>query len=341
LLSAPYAQQVRSKIDKDHVPAFLAQETAPLYFPVVRIKITPEKLFVKEKFGVVVVNETQRVLFIHQTGKAAIELMENIEKGEYTFGVDSNNEINILVSNQERSLLKVYKIDPLLVSVQAFDLSREMQFAKKAVFKESKFYIQNKYAAYIYDCIAGIVTDKKGYNELDNIFNEPGLIGMEFQKLIAAGKYPVYNESIFYHIKNIHVNDSGQLIIGKRVLSLQNKIYINLKENYGDKSRNKVAKQATDDLNLLQNKKLKFTAWAWDDGSIAVADPRGFLHLKSSDTSIPEITIVMVLDRVTACWASDQTACGLSFYINEKMVTTETAEEFYDHYIQKFINRLI
>ncbi len=81
--------------------------------------------------------------------------------------------------------------------------------------------------------------------------------------------------------------------------------------------------------------------WVWDDGSEAIIDPRGLLHLKSSDTALPEITIVLVLDRHMACWASDNSACGHIYYINKDLVNIKTAETFYNTYIQKFIDRLI
>lgn len=342
LLSAPHAPKAKSKSGKDYAPAFLLGAPTPLYFPTVRMRITPEKLFVKEKYGAVFVNETNRVLFISKTGKAATELMVNIEKGGYTFGVDSNNEINILVSNEQRPFLKLYKINPGSLEIKTIDLSTEIRFAKKAVFKESKLYIQNNYAAFIFDCIAEVIVDKKEYNGLHSVLNSAGYGSdrPEFNKLIARSEYPLCNESIFYRIKNIHVNNNGQLVFGKRVLSRQNQ-HISLIENCQDKSKNKAAKVVADNLNLLQNKNLKFMVWAWDDGSEAVIDPRGLVHLKSSDTSLPEITIVMVLDKVTTCWASDYHACGSSVYINEKMSATESAEKFYNYYIQKFINRLI
>lgn len=341
LLAAPGTQLKRKK-DNDALPAFLLQKPSPLFFPYIRIKVSHEKIVIKEGFGAVIINETQRVLFISEknTGKASVELMSTIEKGEYTLGVDSNGEINILVSNQQRNLLKVYKINPESLQFQIIDLSNEIVFVKNAVFKGNKLFILNNQGVFVYDCVAAVVVQKKKDDEY-TFENMVQYKLSEFTKGISTKKYPLYNESVFYHIKNIHVNDSGCLVIGKRILTVQDKIHISLKENYPDKSKNKVAKPSDNSLNLLQNKSQQFNVWVWDDGSEAIVDPRGFLHLKSADASLPEITIVMILDRVTACWASDNTACGSLFYINDKIVTVKTAERFYDDYIQKFIDRLI
>ncbi len=341
LLAAPHPQAKRKK-GSEALPAFLLQRPSPLYFPAIRIKFSHEKIFIKEGCGAVIINETQRVLFISEknTGKTLVELMSTIEKGEYTLGIDSNGEINILVSNLQRNLLKVYKINPESLQFQTIDLSNEILFVKNAVFKDNKLFILNNQGIFVYDCIAAVVVQKTDNTE----YTFESMVKYklsEFNKGISTKKYPLYNESIFYHIKNIHVNDSGRMVIGKRILTVQDKIHISLKENYQDKSKNKVAKPSDNSLNLLQNKGQLFNIWTWDDGSEAIVDPRGFLHLKSADASLPEITIVMILDRVTACWASDNTACGSLFYINDKIVTVKTAERFYDDYIQKFIDRLI
>lgn len=51
----------------------------------------------------------------------------------------------------------------------------------------------------------------------------------------------------------------------------------------------------------------------WSDGSEAVVDSRGFLHLRSTHAAVPEITLVLILGKATAGWASDGTRFG-SFY---------------------------
>jgi hypothetical protein len=341
LLAAP--QLLKHQIKKGHAatPAFLLQQPSPLFFPAFRVKIEPEKLFVKDGFGAVAVNETQRVFFAPQKEKSAIELMSSIEKGAYFIGVDSNNVINILVSTQQKKRSKLYKIQPGSFEVTATDLPIEIGFALKAQFKEDIFYMETNFAAYAYDCIAGVVIEQKPFGGFNYLMTDTVLSRLELRKKVDFHKYFNDHESVFYKVKNIHVNGEGKLVMGKHMLSLQNKLYIGLKENDATQIKTKLAKLANESLNLLQNKSLQFNVWVWDDGSEAIVDPRGFLHLKSSDASLPGITIVMILNRVTACWASDNTACGSLFYINEKMVSIKTTEEFYNNYIQKFIDRLI
>jgi hypothetical protein len=55
----------------------------------------------------------------------------------------------------------------------------------------------------------------------------------------------------------------------------------------------------------------------WDDGSEAFLDSRGLLHLRSSDTSIPEMSIVLT-DSKLAGWCSDGRLWGDRYFIGER-----------------------
>jgi hypothetical protein len=339
LLSPP--QKPKVKKDNVDLPAFLAQKPSPLYFPAIRVKYAPDKFFVQDDFGALAISETQRVFLRKRKDEGAVELLSYIEKGSYTIGISSDNEINILVNNRQRKPLRLYRTIPESFDMQAIDLPVEIEFATNVVFKENKFYIESHYGAYVYDCIAGVVIDKKPNGTFREVMKAPDLLTLEQHKRMVFHKYFNNYESIFFKVKNIHINGEGKLVLGKHELYIQDKIYIRLRENYNNREKKKAAKLTDGRLNLVQNKSLVFALWVWDDGSEAIVDPRGFLHLKSDDAYLPEKTIVMVLDRVTACWASDNSACGSHFFIDPKAANIKTAETFYNEYIQKFIDRLI
>lgn len=342
LLAAPLKPTLKSgNIDQ---PAFLNQVISPLYYPQVRIKFVPGKMFVAPNpdIGIIAINETQRVFMSIGKDKGLVELLCYIEKGDYTFGIDTNNEINILVSNTQRSLLKLYKINPDSFEVSNIVLPIEIGYASSAAFRENKqFYIESHSGAFIYDCIACVVTDKKQHGAFSNIIAETAAANMALFKKYEFHKFYDQFSIVFFRLQNIHINDAGKLVLGKHELFVRERVHISFKENYSKAGIRKEAKYNEGNLTPLQNKRLAFTVWTWDDGSQAVVDPRGFVHLKSADKKIPEITIILILGKVTACWASDNSACGSLYYINEKTVTVKTAETFYNDYIQKFITQLL
>lgn len=52
----------------------------------------------------------------------------------------------------------------------------------------------------------------------------------------------------------------------------------------------------------------------WENGNKAFLDSRGLLHLKSKNSSVPEITLVLD-DEEMAAWTTDQKVCGPDFYL--------------------------
>ena len=200
--------------------------------------------------------------------------------------------------------------------------------------------MQTNNAVFVYDYTAEIVIDKKERQAFANIFNQPGSTSLELKQAISSNKLTLDYESIFYRIKEMHINNKKQLVVGKHVLHVTNKMHISFDDHPPISNNEKRAKLLEDTMYLVQNKNVRFNVWIWEDGSEAIVDSRGLLHLKSADSAIPEITIVMVLNRTSACWASDGTAAGATYFINEKITRVISAEDFHNLYIQKYIDHL-
>jgi hypothetical protein len=83
--------------------------------------------------------------------------------------------------------------------------------------------------------------------------------------------------------------------------------------------------------------RVKMHLATWPDGSRAWLDNRGLLHLRSSDRSIPELSLVLN-DRVPlAAWSSDGKMCGRPEFLGD--VKSEPAAYFGD-IIRRFRQRL-
>ena len=61
----------------------------------------------------------------------------------------------------------------------------------------------------------------------------------------------------------------------------------------------------------------------WDDGSRAYLDSRGLLHLKSSDPSIPDLTLVLC-DGTTAGWCANGKLFGSSYFTGSETYADPT-----------------
>jgi hypothetical protein len=76
---------------------------------------------------------------------------------------------------------------------------------------------------------------------------------------------------------------------------------------------------------------------AWSDGSRAVLDSRGMLHLKSSDAAIPELTLVLC-DGALAGWCADGRWFGPAYFIGEHVATRGAV--IYEEILRPFLARL-
>ena len=148
--------------------------------------------------------------------------------------------------------------------------------------------------------------------------------------------------SAMYKVKSMYVSDNGMLVIGNyHLFADKHSRSIKITEN---REKFAVCKASTEfDTNRLyiSNRGLKFASRKWPDGSLAVIDSRGFLHLKSSDSSIADITIVLVTGTVTACWSSDGYVCGHPYFIPENVSNKIEVIDFYKRFIQKFIYQVM
>ena len=142
---------------------------------------------------------------------------------------------------------------------------------------------------------------KSGTGIIQRSFNE-------HKKFINNG----YN--VFHRVHEVFINDSGNLSLDYNELNITdgNTILFQTK-----KDKQKIRKRSTPSVGpntLKSNPNLWLRKYTWSDGSTAIIDANGLLHLKSADNKLPEITIVMVLDKPTTCWASNGFICGSEYF---------------------------
>jgi hypothetical protein len=78
-------------------------------------------------------------------------------------------------------------------------------------------------------------------------------------------------------------------------------------------------------------------AATWKDGSRAVLDSRGMLHLKSSETAIPELTLVLCTGTL-AGWCADGRWFGPPYFIGEHLPIPGAV--IYEEVLKPFVSRL-
>jgi hypothetical protein len=145
--------------------------------------------------------------------------------------------------------------------------------------------------------------------------------------------------NVLTNIEQIYVDGESLMLDGRSLIINHNSHGISLKRpvyNYNRERISAISVYPTQ-INIpdVNYKLLKFT---WENGCEAFLDSRGLLHLRAPNG--PEITIVLILNRSTACWASDGATCGTEYFIGKHPENRMAIQDFYKKYIQSFIDAL-
>jgi hypothetical protein len=324
------------------LPAFLKQAASPLYFPTAAMRLSANNTFHNSEFGVAGVTDTKRVLYWPFKVLGAREILNHIEPGNYYFGFDGIVTLYILVINIENKLLKFYKIHTVKNEVESKDLSAEILQAQEAIFHTNLYFIRTIRGVVLFDCINSQVDEHQHKETVAQLFGKykSQRVWSDFGHL---KRYINNGYSVLQRVQNISLNQSKELCLDHNVIRLWGNDMIKLTDT---RKATTIRQHLQQELQMeesirVPNPAVKFSKAVWKDGSEAVVDSRGMLHLRSSDPEIPEITIVLVLGKACGCWASDGKVSGAFYFTGADPSQSMPADIFYSTYIQRFIDQLL
>lgn len=320
------------KYDTKGLPAMMSDDSYPLLFPSSKIKINVAVAF---KFGgrVAILTQDRRVLYWTAKDRGAIELITSVKNGDCFWG-SSDSHLFLLISSVQSAYIHIYRIELWQHTVTGHTINQIK--ATEVSFDKDTFYVSTTDGVVLIDAHSGSII--------------PGAVGlMHLKQLKVTLHFQVLNEikkminngySVINSAQSIYVNPGGKLFVDKREIKLDDSgRYLNLIMNEMNPIEwIKPVRQEAMQLSHLP--KLKFTKFVWADGSEAVMDSRGLLHLKSSDKNIPEITIILIVDKTTACWSADGKIAGSPYFTGNIQTNVLLHSNFYSSYIQPFINTL-
>jgi MoxR-vWA-beta-propeller ternary system domain bpX1/MoxR-vWA-beta-propeller ternary system domain bpX0 len=318
-------------------PAFYNEAELPLFYLMTNARVSRMHTLQHPSVGVVNITQNQRVLRVSSADLGATELLPFIEEGEYCMGFGSIAMVYILVSNEQTRLFKLYKIhmDKGLSETHDFTGRVFATVDEMAFYKSSFFLKSNK----IINCFTGTLEEGIGFE---------GILG-EYRQVKEAidlkqiKKFLNNRNSPLHHPKAIFINDKGQLTIDRFSLVLVNSNVLLFRQT--SEQYHELETDRDEPLHVstpFENPNIICYEKKWADGSLASVDTHGFLHLKSSNKSIPEVTIVLTFANDISAWVSDDSIFGSTYFNN----TTKNTEElppsyFYRTYIQRFINHIL
>lgn len=326
-----------------NMPAIMQEYPCPLFFPTSKIKFNTDCFYELKKDHVVCITIDQRVLYWDSRTRGARELIEYLEPGRFCFGATGTSSVYVLVYSYNTKSCYLYKVSTQGGNVEIIKLPETISEVTEMAFNSDRFYIRANGDLYVVDTVRGNVLPyadiPENYNTtVDNYRNRPANLSY-FKRLVNDG-YTTLST-----VKYVYINHNGDLGFDERHIAFKVESgMIVIDHNHQDQHKN-MRSWNTKEVDVpsfeIQNKGLKFSKFVWSDGSAVLADSRGFLHLQSSDSTIPEITIVMVMGKPTACWASDGRVCGPAYFTGVDNAESRDVTGFYYNYIQRFIDTIV
>lgn len=328
------------------LPAFFHQETSFLYFPTPSTKLSKYNTVITPNDGVMMVTEDQRLLYWEKRNLGAMELMHYIEGGSYYFGV-YEYKVYIIVHNQKKVIW--YSVDLQTGETISKDYSERVKMTYRGIqFKKKYFYIGAYPKAYLIDCETEELLEQP-HRELVKITGSMSTYSPRLD-FGSVRKHINNSYSTLQKPKRMYIDTSGCLCIGGHFLNCVNNYamqWLHKKQDFYSKHR--FAKdqkpiqcvEKIEEKGLSGNESIKFCRSVFANGSEAMMDSRGLLHLRSANKNLPEVTLVLIIGQPTAAWASDGAYCGNSYFHNKSQIGRYCqVEDFYGQYVQAFIDEL-
>lgn len=327
------------------LPIFNSFRPHPLRIPSKSIRIRRINTRVFSNNRVAVITEMRQILYWDGSGQAAMMAVPFFPAFSYEYIQLVEDEALIAVGLiPNRKKLMVYRYEFETGVRMQFDLSEAVGqywcsitligsrlIARKHEYANGKYQLTN----YVLDTDSGRVTqeDPQGKpfpSPLVEVRNQTEPIGA-----IRAIVNPGY--SCFLNNRRVGFTTDGELVVESRKLVCEGS---ELSFDYGG---NKLAVwQEAEYTGVVfeGGGNARIRRVAFNGGTMAFLDDRGFIHLRSSDPELPEVSILLVIGSPTAAWTSDGRWFGNPYFHLPRNEAESDAEEFHKNYILPIFNRI-
>ncbi len=329
------------KVKQPGKTAFIGAEVMPLYCPSSRFYITADNSMVHRGRSLIGITDDHRLLYWESRSKGALEVLPFVEVGRYTFGTSGSEWVYVLVEMDQPRQLKLYVLkDFELIKEVVIDYPQKHFESSKTAFGNDYFYLKLDKDLYKISAKTGHINSENEDESLRSLLTairpHPKRFG-NFKRLINSG----YN--MWTSIERVYINELKQLCLDKRALTLTAERTLKILPQPRIQGRQELAirrfSNATHSI-IPENPHLQFSFARWGDEVEVIIDYRGFLHLRTTDNSLPEITLTLILGKQLAGWTSDGLVFG-SQYFQRGFGTVYQPQAIYYGEIGNYIKKIL
>ncbi len=331
----------------DSLPAFFHAEKSPIYFPATNLRLRPHNSSVNASGTVMVLTDQRRLLYWDRNNYGAEEIFPYVKRGPEVKMQQLGWRFHlVLVKTEVPGKYWLYLYDQTTRQSHEVELEGLAPYAA-IFFNDGILYYQlEKVQSYLSFRKRNFITGTEEDDTQPYERKPEWQIGRPVQRLIHRNEMQQtinFGYSVLQHVKYLNITPDGCLKLDRRALFLNEVNEWRLVETEEGRYDYKTQVRIEDvhlGLAFPKNPELKLRRVKWGDGTVAWLDPRGILHLRSSDPNLPEISIVLVLDAATAMWASNGECTGALYFVGSGRHKHRTATEFNEMYLRPLLQRI-
>ncbi|RSK36273.1 hypothetical protein [Hymenobacter metallilatus] len=332
-------------------PVFMDLQPAPLRLPATAVRPRPINSVLVPNLGALIITDTGRAMYWPRKDRGALELLNGVEAGECRFGSDGHTAFFLLVSRSAEQRLWFYRLPvhgqaagqvvvDLSAEVRGLTLTPYITWRDQAV----AFWVNGQFV--VVDYLTGTITERTPAAPPTSTGQPNFYQGGSIKKHINNG----YNT--LQRVTRLGITPQGELAVEGYLLALSKDGHLVLHHRVSNWKSAEAGYATSTDEDLLphpDNPLVTLRRFRWPDGSEALADSRGLLHLRGVAPNAPELTLVLALGKPLAAWATDGSVSGAPYFSN--LTGTEPyanpdaphwlpMEVFYQQYLYPFIQQI-
>lgn len=334
------------------IPAFFRQKPPPLRFPLRGASRSKKRCLEHPSGGLTMVTQHGRVLYWHSGDMGALELLPNIEPAEnYRIGYGTGGEIYILATRQSGLWSRLYWFVPVRNTqntnqiahflTSSLDFKDVMGVIRTAAFYDDRLAVyrwalgEKKPGIFYFNCLTQTEEPCPLSTEELEATSQAYWQQIPDAQWLRRKFNPPYRSIITARYIGLDLKNRRLMLDGYALTNSGLDALVWARQGGGHEQSVRLAHYAHP-----LNPKIKLTIRTWRDGSQAMLDSRGLLHLRSSDPALPEATIVAVTDAPLAWWLSSGQSGGHPYFLIPSEGEYWDAAKFQWKYLEAFIERL-
>ncbi|PSL23661.1 hypothetical protein [Chitinophaga ginsengisoli] len=337
-------QRVHSAVD---LPEFLKNHPLPLFIPYQLTNLNQSDSYFSKFAGSIAITKHRQLFFWPQKRKGARVITSNFPDAHgYFFGFDTEY-LFILFQAKGAERLSLYQFKRSTLELTSIDVEHHESVGlirrngiMDVAFKPGTSSYGSFYVSFIgigkVPNIVAVNTDSGEMTREPNVTIDMLKAMKDQYRENEQRHWQSFNT--INSLKHLGINQKGNILVNKHELVFTGQD-VQLVKAFNVGLHNSI--HNTEQDVRLPDTRQTLSNYRWPDGSQAWFDPyRHMLHLRSSDKLVPEITLVLLVNQPTACWASDGATCGASYFRPDDQGNIEVLEPnvFHHVYIKPFID---